>query len=328
MFFLSKHFVIGLYIFEIAASGIVLALAGILQKRHLEYKYTTALGGVMVARLIIKLLYFYVEFYIAGWPLNALMNFSMDSTYVLSMLLSIDVLSRYTGSDTKQGRSIRRVAALCYVFIWMAIELFAVDRTSNHHIIINGSAAQIIYFANEVFFFIVFLSRFIFEASYALRKAAPRKGLIVFFATVCSLYISYVLLWDIQFVYAPAEFIQITKPFDFVLLFSFGFFVFFFFTESKNIGSLLSEPAVSENPSISFKPDFEGFAKKYALTGREQELVVLVFEGKSNCDIAEELFISENTVKRHLTSVYKKTNAKNRTQLICAINAQSGASEE
>ena len=49
------------------------------------------------------------------------------------------------------------------------------------------------------------------------------------------------------------------------------------------------------------------------LTARESEIVELVARGRSNREIAEELFISEKTVSRHLANVYLKLDVGSRT---------------
>lgn len=50
------------------------------------------------------------------------------------------------------------------------------------------------------------------------------------------------------------------------------------------------------------------------LTARELEILALVAAGKPTAAIAELLGITENTVKTHLTSVYRKTGSHNRVQ--------------
>jgi LuxR family maltose regulon positive regulatory protein len=52
------------------------------------------------------------------------------------------------------------------------------------------------------------------------------------------------------------------------------------------------------------------------LTPRELEVLHLISQGLSNKDIAEELVIALNTVKRHTSSIYSKLGAKSRTQAI------------
>jgi DNA-binding NarL/FixJ family response regulator len=51
------------------------------------------------------------------------------------------------------------------------------------------------------------------------------------------------------------------------------------------------------------------------LSERERQIAFLVARGRKNKDIAQELNISENTVKRHLQSIFGKTGAKDRLEL-------------
>jgi NarL family two-component system response regulator LiaR len=53
---------------------------------------------------------------------------------------------------------------------------------------------------------------------------------------------------------------------------------------------------------------------KVLLSKREQEVLELISEGKSNKEIALTLFISLRTVKFHVSSILGKLNAKNRTE--------------
>ena len=50
------------------------------------------------------------------------------------------------------------------------------------------------------------------------------------------------------------------------------------------------------------------------LTQREKEVLRLVSQGKNNSEIAQELFISLNTVTRHMTNIFSKTGANNRVE--------------
>ncbi|MEU4086995.1 response regulator transcription factor [Streptomyces aureus] len=53
-----------------------------------------------------------------------------------------------------------------------------------------------------------------------------------------------------------------------------------------------------------------------SLSAREREVLVLVARGTSNREIARELFISEATVKTHLTHVYAKLGVKDRAAAV------------
>jgi LuxR family maltose regulon positive regulatory protein len=52
------------------------------------------------------------------------------------------------------------------------------------------------------------------------------------------------------------------------------------------------------------------------LSGRELEVLQLVVAGKSNRRIATELFVSVGTVKTHLNNLYRKLNARSRTEAV------------
>jgi DNA-binding CsgD family transcriptional regulator len=54
----------------------------------------------------------------------------------------------------------------------------------------------------------------------------------------------------------------------------------------------------------------------YGLSPREEEVVKLVVRGLSNREISESLFISENTVQRHLSNIFEKVGVRSRNSLL------------
>ncbi|TCP58172.1 LuxR family two component transcriptional regulator [Tumebacillus sp. BK434] len=58
------------------------------------------------------------------------------------------------------------------------------------------------------------------------------------------------------------------------------------------------------------KPDGE------KLSPREHEVLITLVKGLSNKEIAEQLFISETTVKLHISNIYRKLGVKSRSQAI------------
>ena len=52
------------------------------------------------------------------------------------------------------------------------------------------------------------------------------------------------------------------------------------------------------------------------LTGRELEVLGLIAAGRSNQRIARELFVSLDTVKKHVTHILGKLGAANRTEAV------------
>lgn len=51
-----------------------------------------------------------------------------------------------------------------------------------------------------------------------------------------------------------------------------------------------------------------------SLTNREYEVLILIAEGLNNKDIAERLYISEKTVKNHVSNIFKKLDLNDRVQ--------------
>jgi DNA-binding CsgD family transcriptional regulator len=64
-----------------------------------------------------------------------------------------------------------------------------------------------------------------------------------------------------------------------------------------------------------FVPD-EQKREALGITPRELEILELIAQGHSNREIAEKLFVSENTVKTHSSRVFDKLGAKRRTQAV------------
>jgi DNA-binding CsgD family transcriptional regulator len=68
--------------------------------------------------------------------------------------------------------------------------------------------------------------------------------------------------------------------------------------------------------TISNKLDMNEIRRKFRLTRRETDIVRRVADGRRNIEIAEEVDISEQTVKDHLSNIYMKTGAENRMALM------------
>ena len=64
-----------------------------------------------------------------------------------------------------------------------------------------------------------------------------------------------------------------------------------------------------------FTPDAQRLTE-LAITPRELEILNLIAAGLSNREIADRLFVSENTVKTHSSRLFDKLRAKRRTQAV------------
>jgi DNA-binding CsgD family transcriptional regulator len=62
-----------------------------------------------------------------------------------------------------------------------------------------------------------------------------------------------------------------------------------------------------------------------ALSAREREVLALVGEGLRNADIAEALWVSPATVRKHLENIYEKLDVHTRTAAVAAVSSSSPA---
>jgi DNA-binding CsgD family transcriptional regulator len=55
------------------------------------------------------------------------------------------------------------------------------------------------------------------------------------------------------------------------------------------------------------------------ITPRERDVIRLILQGRSNREIAKELFLSEKTIKNNISDLFSKTGVKSRTRLIALL---------
>ncbi len=86
-------------------------------------------------------------------------------------------------------------------------------------------------------------------------------------------------------------------------------------------GKLWIRRKILENFVVDILPDLEFNEEPQQthfmnlLTKRELDIVDLVARGHKNKEIGNELFVTEKTVKNHLSSIFKKLNVKKRVEL-------------
>ena len=56
--------------------------------------------------------------------------------------------------------------------------------------------------------------------------------------------------------------------------------------------------------------------EELGITSREHEILVKISEGLSNKEIADQLFVSESTIKSHVSNLFVKLDVKRRTQAV------------
>ncbi len=64
------------------------------------------------------------------------------------------------------------------------------------------------------------------------------------------------------------------------------------------------------------KLDMAPSREERVVTKREEEVLQLIADGCSTSEVADQMYISQKTVKNHLASIYQKLDARDRTQAV------------
>ena len=83
-----------------------------------------------------------------------------------------------------------------------------------------------------------------------------------------------------------------------------------------------SAESMSGARRFEFEEALTAVSERFSLTQREREILRHVYEGKSNAEIAETLFISESTVKTHIYNIFRKLGVKNRIEAVYVLRGE------
>lgn len=93
------------------------------------------------------------------------------------------------------------------------------------------------------------------------------------------------------------------------------FLLFYFCSDLALIILLKSYLKRNANEFIELTDSLEDLYQKYGISKREKQIITEICRGKTNQEIADELFISLQTVKDHTYNIFRKVNVRNRVQL-------------
>ena len=102
-----------------------------------------------------------------------------------------------------------------------------------------------------------------------------------------------------------------------IVAFIFFFVGLYFNNQWQKRSSAVTNEISRDNYQPPAQIDYDQI-KKVGLTQREHDVLVKMADGLSNLEIAEKLFLSESTVKTHVSNILFKLDAKRRTQAVQA----------
>ncbi|MCQ4636710.1 helix-turn-helix transcriptional regulator [Anaerovorax odorimutans] len=140
------------------------------------------------------------------------------------------------------------------------------------------------------------------------------KNLYVFLLAPLILYMLWIAYWDYSTWYrTESNLNQIYGLDPLLLLYALlSLFLIYYFVKKDPLK--LGSRQVAPEDAVAV------IARQYGLSAREEEVLNLLNCGQSNPQIAGELSISENTVKRHINHIFRKTETQSRHEIIYKIS--------
>jgi two-component system response regulator DegU len=86
--------------------------------------------------------------------------------------------------------------------------------------------------------------------------------------------------------------------------------------EAVAVGETALSPGLAASMLAEVRRQDAAQQQERVITAREEEVLQLIADGCSTPEVAEQLYISQKTVKNHLASIYQKLDARDRTQAV------------
>lgn len=284
----------------------MVVLAGKKRTSRLNRALKLFLTGMLIMSLYDLLLY-YTD-YVLG-DIRDMLTLRIGSC-IIAILFYLWLNLQQRIAETEEFSSLQKAARtyiLVYALLWF---LSTIIFTVNYFY-----ALRWILLVTDIILLLIMLIGSVVYTSKCVLEHLP-KGTIYYMVIVTAMlvwnYASY--FWGEASVYwGNSRFIR--EPLDLTIIFWFvvniATVIFIYRADFKDAYEDIQEVVVRQ-AEFDLDERMEEVTRQYDLTGREKDLSRLIYEGKSNSQIAEMLFISESTVKTHVYNIFRKMDVKNR----------------
>ncbi|MEL7654841.1 MAG: helix-turn-helix transcriptional regulator [Bacillota bacterium] len=166
---------------------------------------------------------------------------------------------------------------------------------------------------------------FLLFGIHSMEKSSSRKGVITF-SCILMFYMLWIIVWDYRLVkgrpFDPPSNYSLDPMIVFYIAYSISVVWIFYKKDPLEICRKIEVTAEKPDGASGERIDSQylrTIAENCHLTEREIQVLELINKGLSNPEIGKKLFISENTVKRHVNNIFSKTGTKSRYELLSFI---------
>ena len=311
-----EHVIVIFYNFAVFCGICSLSLAGLLlykQRNRVLEKLFAFLIVFFIYGFLNMLLYYRLHVLVASsiMPYYATL---ITIAYTLMNCQWVDFIIEVLDVKRTLRKWLYVICAVC-ILLWIADSLIFVD---SHLNVVNKAGNEITTVVEGIVVIImaVFIIKVLRDKQLHFFCAIESAFILAFFACITSK--------DIRI-----SFFQHNIQDDMVSTWSFCA-VFCFLTNAATLIYLIGlfkkfiEDARRDKEEIHLlELTLEDLRDKYHVSQREMEVLILIYKGKNNGEIADELFISGNTVKKHINSIFKKLNVSSKAEIISKIRLKS-----
>ena len=308
-----------IYIGVIILGGITLPLTLILQLKERD-KYHRALM-LFVGATFIYMMTDFVTYYLIGETVSADVKFAMitvsDIFFCALTLAWMYLIQVFIGSENLIKTKYLVVLTVAYLLISqvLSISLGRYSSYSMYLVVEEGTGSVVLQWVN-VLYVVAVIFVCLASALHVGRTTASPKAQWLKLMLILSLmiYMFYVAIWDYVTWFRPEEkLINIYALDPMLILYALLSVAVIFYFYKK-------DPLKLSGAQVATEDAIKAVVKKYGLTDREADVLGLINLGQGNLQIAAELGISENTVKRHVNNIFKKTETQSRHEIIFKIS--------
>lgn len=274
----------------------------------------------LLVMCIYDMIIYYTDYFIAGYDNIELLRLG-DCIIAILFVSWLSVEQKLTEEDILESYyKMARVYAIAYASVWcISTIVFSAD--------FMYTIKWILLVSDIVLIFMMLIGSIAYIVA-ALYKRSDRD-LTVYMVIITAMltwnYASY--FWGETSVYwGNSRFIR--EPLDLTIIFWFVINIVMIYLVYRRA----FVPAYFSNgdkaPEFCLEDRLQKVKEEYDLTDREKELVELIYEGRSNAEIAEALFISESTVKTHIYNIFKKMRIKNRMSVMRIVRDEKEPKNE
>lgn len=306
-----------IYISVIVLGGITSTLTLILQRKERDRRHKAIfffVGAIFIYMIVDFVTYYYLAENVPGGLVFSLITVS-DILAYLMILAWINLLSALVGGEKALSMKWLVAGTAVYQVISQALSI-SLGRYDSYSLQVEGGTGKIILLVLSIAYSAWIIAACGILLSRLWRRYQKSTGRTVTMLLILLLmgYMVWISYWDYNTWYRTEDkLIDIYTMDPLILLYAiFSAMLIYYFYKKDPLKLQGSQIAPEEAVAV--------IARMYQLSAREQEVLELINRGMSNPQIAAELSISENTVKRHINHLFKKTETQSRHEILFKIS--------